>query len=85
MPLAKQIPSVLDAIRQALLVVSNLPESDEARQLGDQCLACEHIAERWAQQPPTPDEREALMKKVLSLQIKVTRARRSTFPPPGSE
>jgi len=79
--LAKPTPSVLDAIRQAWAVVSSLPESEEARQLGDQCLAYQHMAERWTQEAPTVEEREALMKKVVELHIGVIRARRSSAPP----
>jgi hypothetical protein len=80
--LSKLTSPALNAIRQALATVSKLPESEEARELRDQCLAHEHIAEQWAREPPTPEEREALMKKVLALHVKVTKVHRSSFPPP---
>lgn len=75
--------SVLDAIRQASAVVSSLPESEVARQLGDECEAYERAAERWEQEPPSVEERETLMRKILALHIVVTRVRRSSFPPPS--
>jgi hypothetical protein len=73
---ARKISPVLDAIRQALAAVSTLPESQEVSDLRDRCLAYEHIAEQWAREPPAPEEREALMKRVLTLHVLVCRVRR---------
>jgi hypothetical protein len=74
---ARRISPVLDAIRKALAVVSTLPESQEVSELRDRCLAYEHIAEQWAREPPAPEEREALMKRVLTLHVLVCRVRKS--------
>jgi hypothetical protein len=71
-----------DALHQALATVSRLPESEEARDLRDQCLAYKHIAEQWVHEPPAPQEREALMRNVLALHIRVVRMHKSTVPPP---
>jgi hypothetical protein len=74
---ARRTSPVLDAIRQALAVLSTLPESQETSELRDRCLAYEHIAEQWAREPPAPEEREALMKRVLTLHVLVCRVRQS--------
>jgi hypothetical protein len=81
--LSKSASPVLDAIRQASAVVSSLPESEVARQLDDECQAYERTAEQWEREPPSVEEREALMKKILALHIVVIKVRRSSFPPPS--
>jgi hypothetical protein len=70
--------SVLDAIRQALTLLARLPDSEEAHELRDRCLAYEHVAEQWDDETPGPDERETLMKNVLALQVTVARLHRSS-------
>ncbi|MGA3119924.1 MAG: hypothetical protein ABSF69_04050 [Polyangiaceae bacterium] len=77
----KRVSPLLDAIRQALDALTKLPESPRAQQLRDQCLAYEHIAEQWTREPPTPEDREALMKRVLSLNAMVDRVHRSGLSP----
>jgi hypothetical protein len=76
-------PSVLDAIRQALTLLARLPDSEQARELWDRCLAYEHVAEQWDHEPPAPDERETLTKSVLALQVMVAKLHRnsSALPP----
>jgi hypothetical protein len=74
---ARRTSPVLDAIRQALAVVSSLPESQEVSELRDRCLAYEHIAEQWAREPPAAEEREAMMKRVLTLHVLLCRVRQS--------
>jgi hypothetical protein len=74
---AKRISPILDAIRQALTVAVRLPESEGARRLRDQCLAYQNIVEQWSREPPTAEEREALMKQVLTLHLTITRLHRS--------
>jgi hypothetical protein len=41
------------------------------------------MAEQWEREPPSIEEREALMKKILALHIVVIKVRRSSFPPPS--
>ena len=81
--LSKSASTILDAIRQASAVASSLPESEVARRLCDECQAYERTAEQWERAPPSVEEREVLMKKILALHIVVTRVRRSSFPPPS--
>ncbi len=78
---SKRIPTVLDAIGQALASLSRLPETDEARALRDECLACEAIAKEWARSPPTAAEREAMTRRVLALHVSITKLRRRSRPP----
>jgi hypothetical protein len=81
-PISAQSPpkrlTVLDAIRQALTLLARLPDSEQAHELRDRCLAYEHVAEQWDDEPPSPDEREILMKSVLSLQVMVAKLHRGS-------
>ena len=67
---------VLDAIGQALATVSRMPKSDEAMHLREQCLALEHTVKDWVKTPPTPEDRESLMKSVLALQVALLKVHR---------
>jgi hypothetical protein len=86
-PESRRTSLVLDALRLALATIATLPNGQEAQGLREQCEACEGVARRWAQVPPTAQEREAVMQRVVSLHVAVARVRRSTLPPPpdGSE
>jgi hypothetical protein len=59
-----------------------LPDSKEVGDLKEQCLAIEDTVKQWARQEPSPEEREALMRKVLALHVAITRLRRRSRPPP---
>jgi hypothetical protein len=74
--------SALHAIQMAMAMASKLPDSEQVREIREQCLACSAIAEQWELVPPTPEERDDLMKRVVALQVSVTRATRSSRPPP---
>jgi hypothetical protein len=78
-PRPERAPFVQDAIQRALATLATLPDSEEARDLRQQCLAIEQTAKAWAQHPPTPEEREAMTKKVLALHVLVTKVYRSSF------
>jgi hypothetical protein len=80
-PLERTSP-ILRAIWHALTAVSKLPESQHVLELRDRCLACERTARIWVHEPPTPEEREGLMKRVLALQVMVTKAYRVGRPQP---
>lgn len=79
----KKTPRVLDAIHQALATFASLPDSPQARELREECLAVEATAREWALAPPSAEDREEMMRKVLALHIAITKLRRSTDPPPG--
>jgi hypothetical protein len=80
-PRSKRAPRVLDAIHQALATFAALPDSTEARNLREQCLAVEATAREWATVPPSPEDRDALMRKVLALHVAITKLRRTMEPP----
>ncbi len=80
---SKGVSPALGAIAQALSMIGRLPESEQVRELRNGCLACQHIVQNWAHGSPTPEEREDLMKRVLALQVLVTRAYRSCYPQPA--
>jgi acyl-CoA reductase-like NAD-dependent aldehyde dehydrogenase len=82
-PRSKRTPSVLDAINQALTILARLPDTEEARDLREQCRAIEETAKEWARTPPTAEDREAMMKKVLAIHVLLTKVRRSSAPVPG--
>ena len=69
--------SILDAIRQVLTLLARLPDSEQAHELRDRCLAYEHVAQQWDDEPPAPNERETLMKSVLALQVMVAKLLRN--------
>jgi hypothetical protein len=80
----KRPSPVLEAIGQAFAMVARLPESEQTRELLDRCLAYEHIAQIWARELPTPEEREDLMKRIVALQVLVTRAYRAAHRLPAA-
>jgi hypothetical protein len=71
----------MDAIHQAQATFAVLPDSPEAQDLRERCLAVEATAREWAHAPPTPEEREALMRKVLALHVAITKLRRRSERP----
>ncbi|HXX67339.1 MAG TPA: hypothetical protein VEK07_09170 [Polyangiaceae bacterium] len=75
---------VLDALRQALTAIASLPCSDEVAVLRARCTEFEQRAREWSQVRPTPEERETVMKAVLTLHASIAKVRRSSRPPPGA-
>lgn len=78
---SKRTALVSDAIRQALASLAILPNSEEALTLRERCLACQAVANEWSQTPPTPEEREAMMRKVIALHVAITKLRRKSERP----
>lgn len=76
---------MLDAIQQALATFARLPDSPEARALREQCLAVEATAKEWARVPPSVEDREAMMRKVLALHVAITKLRRKSLRPPPDD
>lgn len=83
MPRSKKTPGVLDAIRQALATFDALPDTPEAWKLRDECLVMEATAREWSRVPPSAEEREAMMRRVLALHIAITKLRRKTDSAPS--
>jgi hypothetical protein len=82
-PRSKRTPCVLDAIDQAFVTFTRVPNTPEAQELRAQCLAIEATARQWAKVPPSGEEREAMARKVLALHVAITKLRRSSPPPVG--
>lgn len=82
-PRSKRTPSILDAVQQALAILARLPDTEEARDLREQCRAIEETAREWARTPPTAEDREALLKKVLAIHVLLTKVRRTSSPVSG--
>lgn len=76
MPESKRFSLVTKAIGLASAQLARMPSSAEVDAL--RCAADEFEAETqaWAQQPPTDQERELMMKKALALQVAVTKLAR---------
>ena len=58
--------------------LAQLPDSAHARKVREKALACIKEAEGWRDHPPSVEQREALMKKVLGLHTAVRRLGRGT-------
>jgi hypothetical protein len=67
---------VLKAIRSAAAQLARLPQSPDLDELRGTASACAAEAEAWKDAPPTDVQRDAMMKRVLALQVAVTKARR---------
>ena len=56
--------------------LDSTPPSDTTEQLQVWVQGCMQEAERWSASPPTARERDMLMKRLLTLQVAVTRLER---------
>jgi hypothetical protein len=59
----------LDALKAVIDALSRLPHSDDSQKLAGEAHACERIVNCWQYYPPTDEDREDLMKRVLDLHI----------------
>ena len=57
-----------------------MPDSPEVRALKATAAKLQAEAEAWTDKPPTYEEREAMMKKVLGLHVAATRLARKPSP-----
>lgn len=74
---SKRTNLALGATHAAVGVLARLPDSDEKRRLLVEAEACRRHIQDWSDQSPTPEAREAVMKRVLALHLSVTALRRS--------
>jgi hypothetical protein len=80
-PRTRPTSRALDAIHQALATFAALPDSPNAHELREQYLAIEVTAREWARVPPSPEDRDLLIRKVLALHVAITKLRRTTGNP----
>ena len=81
MPRSKRTAVVHNAIKTALASLTVFPDSEEARELRERCLTYQATTSEWTHTAPTPEEREAMMKKVVALHVAVTKLRRKSEAP----
>lgn len=72
-PKTKRTVVALEALEDALAQLAQLPESAEGDALLVKGFALQREVKGWADNPATPDQREAMMKKVLALHIAISR------------
>ncbi len=58
---------LLDSVVSILRALATMPSTPEVRDLAHRALDCERKVKTWVEHPPTPDERETMMKRVLGL------------------
>jgi len=63
----------LDALEVALAHIAQLPECAESEELLMKAFMLQREVKKWTDHPPTSDEREKMMKRVLSLHIAASR------------
>jgi hypothetical protein len=72
----KQLVIVREAIDVVLRRLGRLSPSDKAEQLHVWVQECQDETDQWNASPPTPREREVLMKRLLALHVAVTNLER---------
>jgi hypothetical protein len=72
----KEMRLVVDAVNVVLRELATMPDSRDARKLRETAGAYIDEAYHWSERAPSAEEREALMKKVLALHMKMSRLAR---------
>lgn len=75
-PVTKRYPLLLKSFRTASAQLARMPSSPEVEALKNETVTCEGEVQAWAQNAPTNDQRELMMKKALALQVAVTKLAR---------
>jgi len=70
-PSSKRTNLAIGAVQSAVAALASLPDSEEKRRLLADAESCTRAIESWPDRPPTGDEREATMKRVLGLHVGV--------------
>jgi hypothetical protein len=63
----------LDAVHAAIAALSRSADSDEKASLLEDALACEREIQSWPDRPPTAEQREGMMRRILTLNVAVAR------------
>jgi hypothetical protein len=80
LPRPPRLSLALKSILAASDVLARLPDSPELIALKATAAKLQAEAETWPEKPPTYEEREAMMKKVLGLHVAVTKLARTSTP-----
>lgn len=73
---SKRTNLALGAVDAAVAALASLPESDHTRRLLAEAESCARGIHSWVDRPPTAEEREATMKRVLGLHVAIAALRR---------
>jgi hypothetical protein len=79
---SKRTALALDALNLVLDTLGRLPHSDDRQRLEGQARACERVVSCWQYYPPTDEDREDLMRRLLDLHMATAQLRRGSEPPP---
>ena len=71
-----RISIVERALLEALERIGDLDPSPETSALRAKALTCERTVRGWSQTPPTEEQRAAMLKAVLELNVEVMQASR---------
>jgi hypothetical protein len=66
---SKSTALALDALTLVLDALARLPHSDERQRLEGEARACERVVNCWQYFPPTDEDREDLMRRLLDLHM----------------
>jgi len=80
LPRPQRLSLALKSILAASEVLAKLPDSPEVIALRATAAKLQAEAETWPEKPPTYEEREAMMKKVLVLHVAATKLARPPAP-----
>ena len=69
----KRTVVALDALEDALAQIAALPESPEAEALLQRGFKLQRVIKDWTTMPPSGEEREAVLRRVLGLHIAASR------------
>ena len=81
MPSSLRIPVLLDAITSALRAVASVPLCAEMDRFIREAESLRMAVESWQHTPPTPEQREDAMQRVLRLHTSAAKLRRQVASP----
>ncbi len=76
MPAARRISLALGSLRTLVDALDTLPESKERAAVLAGVHKCRETVERWQEQPPTIEEHEEVVDRLLKLHVAATWLRR---------
>jgi hypothetical protein len=78
MTVSRRLKFARDAVEAVVGMLTGLPDGRERRRLVDDASECEREIQGWDQRPPTPEQHEEMMKRVLGLHIAAATLARSS-------
>lgn len=78
---SRQTTLALDAIAAAIAVLAGANDSSEKHHLICEARDCEQVVHGWKSTPPTAEQREELMRRLLRLHVSTARLRKGDGKP----